>query len=74
MSVRPIDILGGESVYCINEGQLRSAFELAESDTESARKIQEAISRIESSLSRNERAAMSFVLIDRLLKSHETDG
>lgn len=74
MSVRPIDILGGESVYCINEGQLRSAFELAEGDTESAQKIQDKILDIESSLSRNERAAMSFVLIDRLLKSHETEG
>ena len=74
MSVRPIDILGGESVYCINEGQLRSAFELAEGDSESAKKIQAKISEIESTLTRNERAAMSFVLIDRLLKSHETDG
>ncbi len=74
MSIRPIDILGGESVYCINEGQLRSAFELADGDSDSARKVQAKIAEIESDLSRNERAAMSFVLIDRLLKSHETDG
>ena len=74
MSIRPIDILGGESVYCINEGQLRSAFELAEGDSDSSKKIQQELSDLESSLTRNERAALSFVMIDRLLKSHETDG
>lgn len=74
MSVKPIDILGGESVYCINEGQLRSAFELADSDSESGSNIQAKIQELEQDLSRNERAALSFVLIDRLLKSHDTSS
>jgi len=69
MSVKPIDILGGESVYCVNEQQLRRSLELAERDPESGPKIQEAIAHLESNLSRNELAALSFVLIDRLLKS-----
>lgn len=66
MSLRPIDILGGESVYCVNEGQLKTSFELADRHPESSPKIQAAIRELESKLSRNERAALAFVLIDRL--------
>ena len=69
MSVRPIELLGGESVYCINHSQLRSAFKLAEEDPQSAPRIQAEIADLEKKLSRNERAALAFVLIDRLLKS-----
>ena len=73
MAVRPIDVTGGESVYCFNEYQLKSAFELAESDTESGQKIRDAIQHLEDSLSRNERASAAFVIIDRLLKSRPED-
>lgn len=69
MSVRPIELLGGESVYCINHSQLKSAFKLAEEDPQSAPRIQAEIARLEQNLSRNERAALAFVLIDRLLKT-----
>jgi len=69
MSTKPIDILGGESVYCINQDQLTKSFELAQHDPESSPKIQAAIGELESKLSRNERAALAFVLIDRLLKT-----
>lgn len=69
MSVRPIELLGGESVYCINHAQLKSAFKLAEDDPRSAPRIQAEIADLEQKLSRNERAALAFVLIDRLLKS-----
>jgi len=69
MSMKPIDILGGESVYCINEDQLKKSFELAEHDPHSSPKIQAAIAEVESRLNRNERAALAFVLIDRLLKT-----
>ncbi len=69
MSVRPIELLGGESVYCINHAQLKSAFRLAEDDPQSAPRIQAEIASLEQKLSRNERAALAFVLIDRLLKS-----
>ena len=68
MSTKPINILGGESVYCINEDQLRKSVELAERDPESAPKIQALIADVESRLSRNERAALAFVLIERLRK------
>ena len=69
MSVRPIELLGGESVYCINQAQLSSAFKLADRDPDSSPRIQEALRDVEGKLSRNERAALAFVLIDRLLKS-----
>jgi PHD/YefM family antitoxin component YafN of YafNO toxin-antitoxin module len=67
--MKPIDILGGESVYCINEDQWKKSFELAERDPESSPRIQAALRDLETTLNRNERAALAFVLIDRLLKS-----
>lgn len=69
MSIKPIEIVGGESVYCINEAQLRTTYELAEKDPESAPKIQAAISDLEGRLSRNELAALAFMLIERLRTS-----
>lgn len=66
MSVEPISLMGGESVYCINEGQLDSAFSLAESDTESGEKIRRIVNQLESDLTRNERASVAFVLINHL--------
>lgn len=69
MSVRPIELLGGESVYCINQAQLKSAFRLANEDPATAPKIQAELAALEGRLNRNERAALAFVMIDRLLKS-----
>jgi hypothetical protein len=71
MSVRPIELLGGESVYCINESQLRNAKRLAFDDPEASPRIQREIGDLEQRLNRNERAALAFVLIDRLLQSSE---
>lgn len=67
MTIRPIELLGGESVYCINQAQLKSARELAFDDPKTAPRIQAEIGRLERRLSRNERASLAFVLIDRLL-------
>ncbi len=67
--MKQIDIIGGESVYCIDEMQLRKAFKLAEGDSPSARKIKSAKKILESDLSRNERAALAFLIIDELLNS-----
>ena len=69
MSVKPIELLGGESVYCINEAQLKSAKRLAFEDATASPRIQAEIKSLEDRLSRNERAALAFVLIDRLLQS-----
>ena len=69
MSVEPIPLLGGKSVYCINQMQLQEAFELAENDPDASPRIQAELARLEEEMSRNERAALAFVIIDRLLKS-----
>lgn len=72
MSISEIDITGGESVYCINEGQLERARELAYADATSSPRIQNLIGEIESSLDRNERAALAFMLLENLLQSRKT--
>lgn len=69
MSIRPIDLTGGKSVYCFNESQLNRAFDLANGPTEEGVRIREEVARLEASLNRNERAALAFVLIDHLNKS-----
>lgn len=69
MSVKSIPLTGGESVYCINENQLKEAFRLAEEDPDASPRIQAAVEKLENEFSRNERAAVAFVVIDRLLKS-----
>jgi len=68
MSQQPIDLLGGKSVYCINEGQMRDARRLVEQDPVASARIQTEIERLESSLKRNERAALAFLMIERLLQ------
>jgi hypothetical protein len=67
--LKEVDLGGGESVYCINQVQIKKAFEMANHDPESGPRIQDMIDSIESNLSKNEQAALSFVLIERLLKS-----
>lgn len=66
MPVPPTSILGGESVYCINQAQLDEAVRLTETDPESAPILQELIKQIEQECTRNERAALAFTLIQRL--------
>jgi hypothetical protein len=69
MAVRPIDLTGGKSVYCFNESQIKSAHQMAFDNPETAPKIQAELNRLESEFSRNERAALAFVMIDRLLRT-----
>ena len=69
MSSEPIPLTGGKSVYCINESQLKDAFRLANEDPVSSPKIQAEVTQLENTMSRNERAALAFVIIDRLLKT-----
>ncbi len=69
MSVNPKSILGGESVYCINEAQLKESQRLVEQDPVSAPKLKEILESIEACCTRNERAALAFTLIERLRSS-----
>ncbi len=65
-----IDIIGGESVYCINENQLHRAYELVMTSDDKAFRLKAHLAILENDLDRNELAALAFVMIDRLLKSH----
>ncbi len=61
-----IPLLGGKSVHCINEQQMAEARRMAEEDPRSSAKIQEILDSVETTLSRNERAALAFIIISRL--------
>lgn len=67
-----IDLTGGGSVYCINENQMREARRLAREDSESGPRIAAALGHVKHALTRNEQAALAFVLIEELLQSHSS--
>ncbi|MBT8359318.1 MAG: hypothetical protein HKP41_09170 [Desulfobacterales bacterium] len=69
MALNPIPLLGGKSVHCINEQQMAEAWRLAEEEPASALKIQGYLKEIETQLTRNERAALAFVIIQKLKNS-----
>ncbi|OQW94723.1 MAG: hypothetical protein BWK77_08765 [Verrucomicrobia bacterium A1] len=63
------DLLGGESIYCINRSQIETASDLAYRNPETAPRIQDTLDNLETRFSRNERAAIAFLLIERLRKT-----
>ena len=69
MASDQIPLLGGKSVHCINEQQMAEATRLAEQDLEASPKIQARLTVLERELSRNELAALAFVIIQRLKDS-----
>ena len=71
MAIKPISLLGGESVYCINEAQLKEATRLMEDDPQSAPRLQRLLKTIEAECSRNEQAALAFTLIEHLRQSKD---
>jgi hypothetical protein len=66
---KEISLLGGDSVHCINEQQMTEAIRMAELDTVSSAKIQKRLRDLELELNRNERAALAFMIIQRLKDS-----
>ena len=69
MALNPIPLLGGKSVHCINEQQMAEAIRLVEEDPVTSAKIGDRLKELETELSRNERAALAFVIIQRLKDS-----
>ncbi len=65
-------LTGGESVFCINESQLIKAYSLWETESPEGDRVREMVSHLETDYSRNERASIAFVLIDRLLKGKDS--
>jgi len=66
LNKKKLDLTGGESVYCINQSQMHVARRLVEEDAEAHPKMKELFDAAISELTRNEQAALSFVLIDHL--------
>ena len=71
MAITPISILGGDSVYCINEAQMQDAKRLVNEDSKSSEKIQSELEKLESDFSRNERAALAFTIIENLREDRD---
>ncbi len=69
MALNPIPLLGGKSVHCINEQQMAEAIRLVEENPLTSAKIGARLKELETELSRNERAALAFVMIQRLKDS-----
>ena len=66
MAHETIPLMGGKSVHCINEQQMAEAWRLTEEEPGSSEKIQSVLEELEKNLTRNERAALAFVIISRL--------
>lgn len=74
MSLKPIDLTGGKSVFCFNEAQFDQAQRLFAADDESGEKIRAEFERLEGEFTRNERAALAFMVIDRLNKTSPSEA
>ena len=59
-------LTGGESVYCINRAQMTLTRGLMDSEGEDGERLRALLLSLEADLSRNERAALAFRLIERL--------
>lgn len=71
MSLTPIDLTGGKSVYCFNQHQLDQAQRLYREESPGGEKIREAVDRLESDYSRNEQATIAFTIIEHLNQTSE---
>lgn len=70
MAMKSLEMAGGESVYCFNEGQLKIAYDLVKNNPESAGRIKPMLEKLEMDFTRNEQAALAFVIIDKLLQNN----
>jgi hypothetical protein len=61
-----LDLTGGESVYCINESQMRLARKLIDEDAASHANLNRHFRSVVEDLTRNEQAALAFLVIDHL--------
>ena len=66
MSVQPSDLTGGKSVYCLNQQQLDRALAMFQENSPAGERLRAAVARLEAECSRNERAAIAFLLIQHL--------
>ena len=68
MVLSPVSILGGDSVYCINEAQMEHAKKLAEEDPNSSIKIKSIIVMLNSQLLQISDIHQELTLLEKLKK------
>jgi hypothetical protein len=66
MSRQPIDFTGGKSVYCFNQQQLDRATALLQENSPAGERIRATVAKLEAECTRNEQAAVAFILIQHL--------
>ena len=66
MSMQPIDLTGGKSVYCFNQQQLDRAAALFQEDTPAGERLRATVAELEAGCTRNEQATIAFILIQHL--------
>lgn len=66
MSVQPIDLTGGKSVYCFNQQQLDRAVALFQESSPAGERLRAMVAQLEKECTRNEQAALAFILIQHL--------
>lgn len=71
MSLKPIDLTGGKSVYCFNQHQMDQANTLFAEESPSGEKIRKAVAGLEADYSRNEQATIAFMIIQHLNETSE---
>jgi len=69
MAIDPIDLTGGKSVYCFNQTQITKAHDLVNAEDEAGEKVRAEMARLKEAWTRNEMAAMAFVILDELNKT-----
>lgn len=70
MSAESASPLTAKSAFCISDWQMKEAQSLIEGSDEVGRRVRAEVLRAEAELTRNERAALAFLLIGRLLDSN----
>lgn len=71
MSLKPIDLTGGKSVYCFNQHQMDQAHSLFDAETPEGESLRAEVARLESQFTRNQQATLAFMLIERLNETSE---
>lgn len=71
MSLKPIDLTGGKSVYCFNQHQMDQANALFSEESPSGDKIRGAVAKLEADYTRNEQATIAFMIIQHLNETSE---
>jgi hypothetical protein len=71
MSLKPIDLTGGKSVYCFNQHQMDQAHALFNAETAEGESLRQEVARLEKEFTRNQQATIAFMMIEHLNQTSE---